>query len=157
MRKKLLLVFLVCPFLFFTYGAKITLGAPELAQPKAQVMIEVSADPLVLLWEPVVRYLWSEFNVVLSEHSGVQVTVKTVELEFLEGTTLVATVIYEGGTLPANGTLEIACTPEVWGYSDKMNIIVTGEDANGNAVNVSRIPNIIPFSETLSWNCIGSA
>ena len=152
MRKKLLLVFLVCPFLFSTYGAKITLGAPELAEPKAQVMIEVSADPLVLLWEPVVRYLWSEFNVVLSEHSGVQVTVKTVELEFLEGTTLVATVIYEGGTLPANGTLEIACTPVVWGYSDTMNIIVTGEDANGNAVNVSRIPNIIPFSETLSWN-----
>ena len=152
MRKKMLLVFLVCPLLFSTYGAKITLGAPELAEPKAQVTIEVSADPLVLLWEPVVGYLWSEFNVVLSEHSGVQVTVKTVELEFLEGTTLVATVIYEGGTLPAKGTLEIACTPEVWGYSDKMNIIVTGEDANGNAVNVSRIPNIIPFSETLSWN-----
>ena len=97
MRKKMLLVFLVCPLLFSTYGAKITLGAPELAEPKAQVTIEVSADPLVLLWEPVVGYLWSEFNVVLSEHSGVQVTVKTVELEFLEGTTLVATVIYEGG------------------------------------------------------------
>ncbi len=152
MRKERLLGFLVCALLFSAYGGNIALGAPELAEPKAQVMIEVSADPLVLLWEPAVRYLWSEFNVVLSEHSGVQVTVKTVELQFLEGTTLVTRVKYEGGTLPANGTLEIACTPIVWDYSDKMNIIVTGEDANGNAVNVSRIPNIIPFSETLSWN-----
>ncbi len=152
MRKERLLGFLVCALLFSAYGGKIALGAPELAEPKAQVTIEVSSDPLVLLWEPVLSYLWSEFNVVLSEHSGVQVTVKTVELEFLEGTTLVAKVLYDGGTLPANGTLEIACTPVVWGYSDKMNVIVTGEDANGNAVNVSRIPNIIPFSETLSWN-----
>ena len=143
MRKKILLVFLVCPLLFSACGDEITPGST-----KARVTIAVSADPLVFLWEPVLGYWWAEFNVVLSERGGVQATVETVELEFLDGTTSVAIVIYDGGTLPANGTLEIACTPEVEDYSDKMQITVTGEDANGSAVDVSRIPNTLTCTQT---------
>ena len=144
MRKKILLVFLACQLLFSACGDEITPDSTK----NTSVAIRVSADPVVFLWEPAPGYWWAEFNVVLSERGGVQATIETVELEFLDGTTSVATFIYDGGNLPASGTLEIACTPEIVDYSDEMQITVTGEGANGSAVDVSRTPNTLTCTQT---------
>ena len=107
-------------------------------KPKADVKIAVTQDPFVFVYNPFFGYWWSNFNVVLSEHNGVRVTITTLKLEFKDGNTVVATTTYSGGTLPSNGSLNIACNPVVWSYFNKMTIIVTGTDANSYSINVSR-------------------
>ena len=86
---------------------------------------------------------------VLSEHNGVQCSISTVVLEFKDGTTLVATATYSGGTIPANGSLNVMCAPVVWYYFDTMTITVSGQDVNGNAISVSKVNSWITIATRL--------
>jgi len=133
---------LLCIIFILSGCGKDTPTTPDIPKPKADVRIAISVDPFLFFYEPTLGYYWSIFNVILSEHNGVRATITTLKLEFRDGTTLVATVTYSGGTLPANGSLNIACSPVVWFSFDEMKIIVTGEDANGYEINVS---------ETYTW------
>jgi len=111
---------------------------PPPPKPKADVRIAISIDPFLFAYNITYRYYWSIFNVILSEHNSVSVTITTLKLEFRAGTTLVATVTLSGGSLPANGTLKILAMPIVYYWFDTMKIVVTGTDANGYSINVSK-------------------
>ena len=134
-----LIIFLVLSF--YSCGDKASPTSPAspiIPKPKAEVRIAVSVEPFLFFWDPG-GYYWSIFNVVLSEHNGVQCSISTVVLEFKNGATVVATATYSGGTIPANGSLNVMCSPVVWYYVDTTTITVSGQDVNGNTISVSRI------------------
>ena len=131
-----LIIFLALSF--YSCGDKASPVSPNIPKPKADVRIAVSTEPFLFSWDAG-GYYWSIFNVVLSEHNEVQCSISTVVLEFKDGDTVVATETYSGGTIPANGSLNIGCTPIVWRYFNTMTITVTGQDVNGNTISVSRI------------------
>ena len=135
--KKILLGILIALLVLSSYLCKSP-ASPELPKPKADVRIAVTVEPFLFGYF-LPGYYYSEFSLVLSEHNGVQCYITNIVLEFKDGTNLVGTVTYSGDTIPANGSIYILCAPVVWYYFDTMTITVSGQDFNGNSIEVSRI------------------
>ena len=132
--KKFLFSFLIILFLFSACGDSKNPYSP-LPLQKAQV--QISIDSLVIVIQDD-EYIIA-YNLVLSEHNGVAVTITKIELQYYFKDVLLFTdVSTDVRSLSANGKVEIPILVYADEPFDKLVVTVTGKDSNGHTIIVSQ-------------------
>lgn len=99
------------------------------------------AEVRIAITDYTVEILWLGFNIVITEHNGVQVAITEIEVQLIN----LGIVVYQENdltdrTLLANGKLELVFLvgTEEDDFVDKIRITVKGIDLNGHQILVTQ-------------------